>query len=228
MSAPPLRPANANVSRWQSEYIKVLARRSASRHLETKQVEAAKEPTATADNDVEIVTPAELRMLDFEEYTTIMDSEEEIVNEGIVEAAKEPIATADNAVEIVTPAKLRMLDFEESTTIMDSEENLMDEDVGIVEETTESHSHSAGEALREPIFIDLPSRKRRRSVGKNDPPPFMKHIQRVLTHIQQMIQDDLLSAQLLQAINVDHGPRLFKSKKEITIKPNQPMNPRHP
>src|SRR3954467_5144277 len=102
MSAPPLRPANTNVSRWKSEYNKVLARRSASKDLETKQVEG-KEPTATVDNDVEIITPAEPQMLDFEESTTIMDPEEDLMDEGIIEettksrsaceALQEPIST---------------------------------------------------------------------------------------------------------------------------------------
>jgi hypothetical protein len=47
-----------------------------------------------------------------------------------------------------------------------------------------------------------------------------------LTDIQQMIQDDILSAKLRPATNVTGMPRIFKLEKEIATKRNRLTNPR--
>ncbi|KAM3078217.1 hypothetical protein ACMFMG_002484 [Clarireedia jacksonii] len=85
MSTLPQRSANANVSRWKSEYEKVLARRSACENLTAKQVEA-KEPTATTDNDFNIISPAKVRRVHFEQSATITDLDEDLIDEVILEA----------------------------------------------------------------------------------------------------------------------------------------------
>ncbi|PQE29730.1 ydg sra domain-containing protein [Rutstroemia sp. NJR-2017a WRK4] len=176
---PPLQPPNANVSRWTSEYVKVLARRSASRILEAKQAEA-QEPNVTADNDAKIITLATRQRVEAQEPTVTADSDVEIITpprKKPVEAtastatasngvdtitsasnqqvgATEPVATGGNDVDIVTSAELPMLDFEDVNMIMDADEDLMDD--GMV-----------GEALRKPIFIDLTSKKRPRITTSN-------------------------------------------------------------
>jgi hypothetical protein len=193
-SPPPLRPANPNVSRWTSEYVKVLARRSAAIDLEAKQVEA-QEPTETVDIEVETVTSAGKRPIEAQEPTTTGDSDVEIITPArkkpveavepiatagndaniIISASKqqvgatEPDATAGNDVDIIISAELPMLDFEDVNMIVDADEDLTND--GMVGEATKSHP--VREALRKPIFIDLTSKKRPRSAGKNDPPPII-------------------------------------------------------
>jgi hypothetical protein len=164
---PPLQPPNANVSRWTSEYVKVLVRRSASRSLEAKQAEA-QEPTVTADSDVEIITPPRKKPVEATAPTATASNGVDTITSASKQqvGATEPVATGGNDVDIITSAELPMLDFADVNMIMDADEDLMDD--GMVGEATKS---PVREALRKPIFIDLTSKKRPRSAGKNDPPP---------------------------------------------------------
>ncbi|PQE03211.1 YDG SRA domain-containing protein [Rutstroemia sp. NJR-2017a BBW] len=128
-SPPPLRPANQNVSRWTSEYVKVLARRSAGRILEAKQAEA-QEPTVTADNDAEIITLATRQRVEAQEPTVTAGSDVEIITPPRKKPgeATELTATAGNGVDIITSAELPMLDFEDVNMIVDADEDPMDDD----------------------------------------------------------------------------------------------------